>query len=290
MRAVFCPLVVFVFATALSGEDGGAALAPSYSAASVVNSATNLPALAPNTIVTVYGERLAFETRALTDTDIQNHTLPTVLPGTGVQILISGMPAHLYYVSPGQINLLIPSNLLGGRRKLQLLRNGRAGPAVYVNLRQAAPALYQYDNDTVIGLRPDGSLATPASPARPGEVMVFYATGLGPVTPRLPPGRLPEEAAWIDAIDNFDVLLDGRPIPRDHIYYAGVAPGFAGLYQVNARIPDLAGPDPEIQLVLEGEASPPGLRLPCRPQTASGVGGPGATRWPQAAFIPSRLQ
>ncbi len=266
MRAVVCLLAVFSVATSLRGEDEGAALAPKYSTASIVNSADNLPGrLAPNTIVTIYGERLSFATRGLTQADIRDQTLPTVLSGTGVQVLIANLSAHIYYVSPGQINLLVPGNLLGGRRKLQIVRNGRAGPEVYINLKQAAPALYQYDSETVIGLRPDGSLATDANPARPGEVIVFYATGLGEVIPRLPPGKIPAEAAWIAGIDDFDLLLDDRPVPRNAIYYVGAAPGFAGLYQLNVMIPEGTGTNPEVRLALGAEVSPPGLRLPVRP-------------------------
>ena len=101
-------LVTLLLAVALQA-------APSYSAASIVNAADNLAGpLAPNTIATIYGTGLAYGTKWLTPDDIRGGVLPTVLPGTGVRILVGGVLANLYYVSPLQINFLVPPNLLPG--------------------------------------------------------------------------------------------------------------------------------------------------------------------------------
>ena len=89
---------------------------PSYTAAGIVNAADNeTHSLAPNTLASLYGVRLSYVTAAISPSDIQGGVLPTVLPGTGVHVTVGNLPATMYYVSPDQINFLVPANLLPGR-------------------------------------------------------------------------------------------------------------------------------------------------------------------------------
>ena len=84
--------------------------APSYTAASIVNSATNLPgSFAPNTIISVYGTNLSYNTAAI---PTGTSTLPRTLGGVTVYFGVEF--ANLFYVSPQQINLLIPNDLRPG--------------------------------------------------------------------------------------------------------------------------------------------------------------------------------
>lgn len=245
--------------------EGGFQTAPAYSAASIVNSATNLSgSLAPNTIVSLYGEHLSYATKALSAGEISNGRLPTVLAGTGVRVLIANMPAYIYFVSPGQVNLLIPNNLRPGRVGLRLVRDGLAGPEVFITLTAAAPALFQSGPETVIALKADYQLATPESPVRPGEIIMLYATGLGETIPNPPPGAISSGAAPLARLEELGVLFDGRPVARNRIAYAGAAPGFAGLYQINVWVPADSGDDPEIQVRVGDAISPPGVRVPVR--------------------------
>jgi len=138
------------------------------------------------------------------------------------------------------------------------------GPKAEFRLREAAPALYQLNETTAIALKADGSVAAPESPARAGEVVVLFATGLGETAPSFPRGAIATAAAQIVRRDEFRVLLDRSPVPAGNIAYVGTAPGFAGLYQINVWLPEGAGEDPEIELLLGGEISPPGIRIPVR--------------------------
>ena len=258
-------LAMFLCGLGPLAAEGGFQTAPAYSAASIVNSATNLSgSLAPNTIVSLYGEHLSYATKALSPGEISNGRLPTVLAGTGVRVLIANLPAFLYFVSPQQINFLIPNNLKPGRVGLRLIRDGLAGPEVFITLTSAAPALFQLDPGTAIALKADYQLATPESPARPGEIIMLYATGLGETIPNPAPGAIANGAAPLARLDGFGVLFDGLPVARDRIAYAGAAPGFAGLYQINVWVPAGAGDNPEVQVVVGGAVSPPGVRVPVR--------------------------
>lgn len=257
---------LLVLAGALAGEEVVRRPAPFYTSASLVNAATNLPGtLAPNTIASLYGTGLAYVTRAVSSEDLRGEILPLVLAGTGVRVSIGEVPAHIYYVSPTQVNLLIPSNLLPGPAELQLTLDGRAGPAVRIELAAAAPALFLLNERWIIACRADGSVITEENPARSGEIVILYATGLGRTVPNPRSGELPRRAAPLERLAEFDVLLDGEAVGAARLLYAGVAPGFAGLYQINLRLPEPAPPNPQVRLRLGDLLSPASGRLPLIP-------------------------
>jgi uncharacterized protein (TIGR03437 family) len=106
---------------------------------------------------------------------------------------------------------------------------------------------------------------TPSSPARPGDIVILWATGLGQTTPPAYNFQLPTAAAPLIAGANLEVLLDGVAVPSSAIEYAGVAPGYAGLYQINLLLPLSTGANPEIRLQLDGATSIPGVHLPVSP-------------------------
>ncbi|MEN6602813.1 MAG: hypothetical protein ABFD86_10390 [Bryobacteraceae bacterium] len=236
--------------------------AMSYSAASVVNSATNVAGdLAPNTIATVYGTGLAYVTKALQVEDIQGGVLPVVLPSTGVRVLLGSVAAQLYYISPTQINFLIPCTFKPGDTDLRITVDGRAGPAVQIRILEAAPGMFQLDETTVIATRPDGSLIDKGKPALGGEVIVLYATGLGPTESEPVYGELPARAAPIKRMADFKVFLNDVQVDPSKVFYAGITPGYAGLYQVNLYLPEKLDADPQIRLVIGDKSSPEGVRL-----------------------------
>ncbi|MBS1872883.1 MAG: hypothetical protein JSU00_06690 [Acidobacteria bacterium] len=244
--------------------------APSYTAASVVNAASNQAnAYAANTFVSIYGVNLAYTTRGLTAGDISGNTLPTILPGTGVRVWVKNIPAQMYYVSPTQINVLLPTNIGTGSTELRVQVDSTYGPPIPITLATVAPALFQLDAQTVIGTKANGALLTKDAPGNAGDWVILYATGLGPTTPKPGYGEIPTTAAPLSDMASFGVLVDGVKVDPKRIGYAGVAPGFAGLYQINCQLPDSIGTDPEIQVTAGGVTSPKGVRLPVRGAGAS---------------------
>jgi uncharacterized protein (TIGR03437 family) len=81
------------------------------------------------------------------------------------------------------------------------------------------------------------------------------------VNPPAPSGVIPTQAARLQKMEGFRVLLDGVPVAADRVGYAGLAPGWGGLYQVNLRLPENVGSNPEIKLVAGEGASQPALRI-----------------------------
>jgi uncharacterized protein (TIGR03437 family) len=232
-----------------------------YSAASIVNAASQtVEALAPNTIATIYGRNLATESYGLAPGDLTAGTMPITMKG--VSVLVRGIPASMFYVSPGQINFLVPYELTAGTATLIVVRQGTAGPSVSIQLNATAPGFFKSNSATPIAVHLDGRLVTSDAPAKAGEVILLYAGGLGRVSPDSSSGRIASFAAPIQAVAQLQVLLNGKAAPPGSVGYAGLAPGFAGLYQINLTVPSGLPPNPEIRIAIGQQISPPLVLLP----------------------------
>ena len=265
LRATFGLLAVFLSGSAVWAEGSRRVPAPAYSASSIVNAASNQAGpIAPNTIVSLYGSDLAYVTRGISPEDLRGQVLPTTLSGTGVRVLVGKLNANLYFISPTQINFLVPASLLAGTVDVQIGLDSRYGPAVKLTLAPTSPALFQTSAQFAVGTRPDGSTISAERPARPGDIVVLYATGLGIADRNLPDGQLPTMAYPIQRSADFRVRLSGVLLNRSSVYYVGVTPGFAGLYQINLKLPDNMDANPEIRIGFDEQMSPANVLLPVK--------------------------
>jgi uncharacterized protein (TIGR03437 family) len=270
MFRIVCLLAGLALSVCCRAQAECVPLAPCYSADTVINIASGeAGALAPNTLVALYGTNLSYSQQAVAPADIAAGLLPTTLPHVGVRVLVGcqnlACAAQLYLVSPGQINFLVPSTAGVGETVIRVFRDGAYGPALQVKLAPAAPALFPLSPGVALVSRFDYSLVTPEAPAKPGEWVILWATGMGAVAPPLPYGVIPTKPAWIQQPEQFRVLLDGVAVAPERIAYAGLAVGYAGLYQVNLKLPPDTPRDPEIRLFVGDAASPSGVRLPAAP-------------------------
>ncbi len=242
---------------------------PCYAAAGIVNAADYQPGnLTPGAIVSLFGTGLSYCTRGVQQKDLNGGTMPTMLvcPEGAPLVVVGSVPSALFYVSPKQINFQLSNSLLPGHTySLAVDLNGNYGPTIYITLQPAAPALFQADAATVVAARPDGTLYTADSPARPYDWVILYATGLGATTPPVGDLEIPTLAARIVQPNDFQVLLNGAAVDPSLVPYAGVTPGFAGLNQVNLQMPGQFPANPQIQLSLDGATSPAGITLPAKP-------------------------
>jgi uncharacterized protein (TIGR03437 family) len=233
---------------------------PSYSAAGIVNAATQTAGiLAPNTIATIYGTNLSWTTHAIAEGDLNGGTLPVSLDG--VSVYVNGILSSLYFISPGQINFLIPYDITASSATVYVTRQGVAGPAATIPMADAAPAFFEWNGNFALATHADGSLVSSSAPAQPGEIIVLYAVGLGRTSPDVASGHIVSTATGILYLSELQILLNGDPCPSSSIYYAGLTPGFAGLYQINLLLPDVLPPDPSFQMVMGTQASPGAIML-----------------------------
>jgi uncharacterized protein (TIGR03437 family) len=256
-----CALAALAVAAAPCMRADLAGNPPSYAAAGIVQAATQTAEpLAPNTIASVYGSNLSWTTYAVQLSDVSHGELPTQLEG--VSVLVNGIPCNLFYVSPGQINFLTPYEITTSSAVVEVVRQGATGPAVTISMGVTAPAFFVWNGNLAVAEHADGSLITPQAPAQSGEVIVLYAGGLGRTSPDIASGQVVSVATSIRLAAELQILLNGSPCPAGSVLYAGLAPGFVGLYQINLRLPENLPSNPEIQVAIGSQISPASVQLP----------------------------
>jgi uncharacterized protein (TIGR03437 family) len=164
--------------------------------------------------------------------------LPTEL--AGVSVLVDGKPAPLLGVANlpvenplgmQQINLQVPFEA-----KSNLVEVHYGGMSTFAMLQTVAPGILTLsDGSPAIQHASDYSLVTPSHPASKGEVIIIYATGLGPVNPPVPTGMPATGAATIQSPCSQPQVSFGNT-GFATVLYAGVTPGFVGLYQMNVQL------------------------------------------------------
>jgi uncharacterized protein (TIGR03437 family) len=227
------------------------ASAPTVTSGNVVSAATSLAGpVAPNSWVTIYGSNLSATTRSWTDGDFLNGAIPFSLDGVSAVLTLQGAPrlAYVGYVSPTQVNFLLPSDLNPVAMTVQVKNPAGISAAVPLTVQAGAAQLFTTDGKNALGTHGNGALigkAGSATAAAPGETIAIYGTGLGATTPALIPGQLPADAANLATLPQ--VMIGGVAAT---VVAAGVVPGSAGLYQVNVRVPpDAANGD--LPLILQ---------------------------------------
>jgi uncharacterized protein (TIGR03437 family) len=258
LRVTFLALVL----VSLLGAENSQKSAPAYSVEGIVNSASYMPdALAPNAIASIFGTGLAYDTRA-SPPNLLDHMVPQVL--AGVRVYVGGIAAPLYYVSPKQINFVIPADVLLGDCDLFIARQGTSGPHVTITVHDAGPGLFQTDQGTIAAMHANGDIITEHNPAQAGELVVLYGTGLGRSNPLLTTGLITMVPAPIQDLKDLQILVAGKPLDPARVQYAGVSPGTPGLYQVILKLPQKLTSNPEIRLIIGGHTSPAGTKLAVR--------------------------
>ena len=216
---------------------------PAINAAGVVDAAGFIPGrpVAPGSIASVFGTHLALRTE---------FALAAPLPGMlgGGSITFADLPAApVYAASPAQTNVLIPWELAGLAETTALARVGSAvSSPLSLDLAEFSPGIFALNRTgagqgAVLIAGPEGQLAAPtdlfpnARPARTGEWLEIFAAGLGPVTNQPATGD-PSPASPLSRTRSTPaVLVGGVGAP---VAFSGLAPGFVGLYQVNAQVPE----------------------------------------------------
>jgi uncharacterized protein (TIGR03437 family) len=166
--------------------------APAISANGVVNGASFQPGVVANSWVTIQGTNLAPQTDDWSHS-IVNRALPTSLDG--VSVTMGGKPAYVYFISPGQLNVLAP-DVPAGPLTVTVTTAGGTSAAFATTATAYGPAFFLWPGNQVVATRQDYSYAAKAGtfagattvPAKPGDVIILWATGFGPTMPTAPPG------------------------------------------------------------------------------------------------------
>ncbi len=243
--------------------EAGMSLAPQINDGGVVNGASFAAggAVSAGAIVAVFGVDLAPGTEQASELP-----LPKALNGTTVSF-DGTLTAPQFYQSPLQMNVQIPWELAGQQQAtLRVDAAGTTSDAQTVALAPVSPGLFSLTETGtgqgailiagtgLLAAAEDAIPGAPSRPARRGEFLEVYATGLGPVTNRPASGAPASMTDISRTITAPTVTLGGEPAT---VAFAGLAPGFVGLYQVNIEVPQTApsGGADELQVNIGGVAS-----------------------------------
>jgi len=227
--------------------------APSVTAGNIVSAATTLAGpLAPNSWATIYGSNLGVTTRSWADSDFLDGGIPFSLDGVSVVLTLFGAPrlAYVGYVSPTQVNFLLPSDLSVTATTVQVRNPAGMSTAVPITVQANAPQLFTTDGKHALCAHADGAFLGATTPAAPGETVIVYGTGLGATNPALIPGQVPAAPASLATLPQ--VTIGGAAAT---VVSAGIVPGSAGLYQVNVQVPSDAANGDLPLIVQVGTAS-----------------------------------
>jgi uncharacterized protein (TIGR03437 family) len=204
-------------------------------------------AMAPGTFIEIYGANLATATRQWALSDFNGNEAPIQLNQTSVTV--NGQPAFVSYISPGQVNVQVPSNIPTGILLLQVTSPGGTSLVYQVVVNAVEPGLFAPPSFKINGVQyvgaydnnNDNALAFPAGavagvnsqPASPGDVLTLWGVGFGPVTPNVPAGQVAQGST---SLPSFSISIGGV---EAQVQYAGLAPDYVGLYQFNVVVPSI---------------------------------------------------
>ena len=223
----------------------------------VVNGASFEPGLVPGSLATVFVPGVLDEETVVTAAGLP---LPASL--NGVTVLVDGQPAPVLAIANRngleQVNFQAPPALVpGASAAVRVRREGVFETGVVAALvRAAQPGIFLLSGAEAIVVHHAGNtLVTEEQPLRAGEFAYFYATGLGAVDNEPGAGAAAPPSPLARALADVTVTLGGVPC---EVLFAGLAPGYAGVFQINIRVPAAAPSGrQELRLDAAGVTSPP---------------------------------
>ena len=212
---------VDAFALAQAWSGTGPSVTPGPPALTgLANGASFEQSFAPGAAVAIFGGNLSRGT-------VTAASVPLPLQLLGVSVTVNTIPAPLYYVSPGQINIQVPYEVAPGVATIIVTNNGQQS-STSMNISAAAPGIFTDANGSLV----------PANSAARGQVISLYLTGAGAVSPAVATGAAPAAGT---PVANLPVPLQSAEVTVGGIHadiqFIGIPIGLAGITQINFQIP-----------------------------------------------------
>jgi uncharacterized protein (TIGR03437 family) len=233
----------------------------------IFNAASYAPVtagLAPGELITLFGSGFTNSPQSVQGGQ------PFPMSLGGVQVTINNTPCPIYFVSPAQISVIVPYGVSTAPLvAIQVSNNGALSNTVTLYETDELPGVFT-QNQAGYGVAAmlhasNGSVVTASNPAKTGEYISVFLTGLGTVTPAIQDGVLgpsnPLSNADVNRLGELLVYFNDYSASSSQqgtIQYAGLAPGLAGLYQLNVQVPAKVGPGNvylEIVVANQGDTS-----------------------------------
>jgi len=203
------------------------------------NAANYFQRFAPGMLSSIF----AFPNRRFGDQTAINSSIPVPTTLGDVQVTVAGIPAPLLYASPGQINFQVPgATPVGDVQEIQVTRasTGQVLASWLFRIDSVSPGLFT-TNATgagqVFALNQDNSVNDSTHPAKAGTYISLFGTGYGVVDGMPPDGQPAPLNMLITTPQLPDVFINATQVPSSDVQFSGLAPGFVGLWQINAKVP-----------------------------------------------------
>jgi uncharacterized protein (TIGR03437 family) len=188
--------------------------------------------------------------------------LPTELGGVSIRVTVGirSVDAYMLYASENQLAAVLPSFASPGDGTLTVRRQGEASAPVEVRVFDNAPGLYttnQQGTGAAVITDTEYRLIDPLMPARPGQTVILWATGIGPVGGDEAGGPLPGNLS-------FDVAVSVADVPARMIY-KGRSGCCAGLDQIIIEVPPATGCELPVRVTAGGHPSNPSTMAVAEP-------------------------
>ena len=202
------------------------------------NAANYFQRFAPGMLSSIF----AFPNKRFGDQTVINSSIPVPTTLGDVQVTVAGIPAPLLYVSPSQINFQVPgATPVSDSQEIQVTRasTGQVLASWLFRIDSVSPGLFTADatgSGQLLAVNQDGSINDATHPAKAGTYISLYGTGPGAIS-GLPPDGQPAQGI-INTDSRPGVFINGPDfIPDGDVQFSGLAPGYVGLWQINAKIP-----------------------------------------------------
>jgi uncharacterized protein (TIGR03437 family) len=196
--------------------------------------------VSPGSLFDIYGTNLASNPVSAPQ---GSQALPSLLGN--VQVQVNGIPTPLLFAGPTQIVAQIPGSILTGPASVVVFRDGAASTAASITVQPAAPTILTYGTNRAIVQNQDYSLNSSTNPAQTGSYATAYLIGSGPVAPGVTDGEPAGASPLSQETLTTTVTVGGK---QAQILFAGMAPGFVGLVQVDFQVPGLPSGDYPMQI------------------------------------------
>jgi uncharacterized protein (TIGR03437 family) len=193
----------------------------------LVNAAGSAPAVSPGSLFVLYGE-------GLVGAPVSAPAIPLPTALEGASVLLNGYPAPLLHAEPARIVGQVPY-LAGPGNGVATIRtpSGVAG-AIPLVVAPAAPGLFQSEGNACVAQNADGTANSRSRPARAGETIVAYGTGIGNVDNPVETGGMAPPWPLSRPVLGASMTIGGI---ESKAAFIGLAPGWVGLVQANAVVP-----------------------------------------------------
>ena len=224
----------------------GERIASTPALTSITNAASySAEAISPGSLIALFGSNLAGVTAPA-------QTLPLPISMADTSVTVNGFVAPLLYESSGQINAQVPWEVAPGPATVLVRTRGAVSAPFHITVQPAAPGLFTDAAGHAAVINADGTINSATHPAASGTIVSVYFTGQGPLAASLVDGAIPPSGQLVNATSPGSASIGNQAAS---VHGVAMSPQYAGVAQVNVKVPGLGTGEYPLVVAIAGKAS-----------------------------------